>query len=127
MREDFNKTELWNISSNSRMKKDKHPRIYSTFGETVDGRKITVVGLIKDFVVDGFLLYTSLNIGYSICSPEDVFNEDIGISIAKKRAETEPISIVSSRGKYDLSNDTIMDILDSKVKYVSENIEKIIK
>ena len=127
MREGFNKIELDNNRRNSRMKKDKHPRIYSTFSETVDSRKITVVGLMKDYVVDGFLLYTSLNIGYSICSHEDVFNEDIGISIAKERAETEPISIVSSRGKYDLSNDTIMDILDNKVKYIIENIEKFIK
>lgn len=123
----FEKTELENIDINIILKESKIKKIYSVFGKTIDDRKILVVACIKKSMIDDYTPCISLNIGYSVCHPDDNFDFNVGWKIAERRANKSPISIVSFRGDYGFTDDDITKVLTDNLHYIKKNIGKFIK
>ena len=67
-----------------------------------------------------------LRIGYAICNPSDVFNENTGVKIAIHRAKTSPFCDVTSHFTGEFNNDTINALLDVKAEYIMKNLERFI-
>ena len=59
-----------------------------------------------------------LNFGFAICAPEDDFNEEIGIKLAKKRFSRAPIRTQDCRF---LKEDMVKAILNQTADYVAEH------
>ena len=82
---------------------------------------ITAVGISEE-TENG----VTLNIGVSICSPEDKYNEDLGLDIAYRRAtESDPILTASS--KKGINCAYIDAILKSEIDYIKLRPQKYIK
>ena len=82
---------------------------------------ITAVG-IREETENG----VTLNIGVSICFPEDKYDEELGIDIAYHRAmESDPILTASS--KKDINCAYIDAILKSEIDYIKLRPQKYIK
>lgn len=67
-----------------------------------------------------------LNISYSICNPNDNYDEKIGISIAKKRLKTRPFAHMSSKFSGEFNKETVEAIMDVKAKYIIDNFDKFV-
>lgn len=100
----------------------------------VDGLRIQRVGLSRDgrrVIEHGTEILGSLgipyartkhfNFGWAICSPEDKFDEEIGIKIAKKRFSVSPISTQSGNL---LTDDMNMSIIQNEIDFISDNFDK---
>lgn len=59
-----------------------------------------------------------LNFGWAICSPNDTFDENIGIEICKKRFSKSPIKTQDCRF---LKEDMVLAILNQTAEYVANN------
>lgn len=114
----FNKRELKRNNPNKQKKKNQINSITIT---AKNGYKVTVVSVLKET----FLTYT-LTIGYSICNPNDVFDEKFGINLAKHRALTNPFSKYFSIKKKDFTEETATAIIAIKANYIANNIEEFI-
>ena len=102
--------------------------------ETVDGIFVQRVGLSRDgkrIIECGsssvgvlgapYAKTKYFNMGWAICSPDDEYNEEIGIKIAKSRFLKSPLSTQS--GTF-LTNDMIDAILDNEIRFIQNNINK---
>ena len=102
--------------------------------ETVDGIYVQRVGLSRDgkrIIESGngsvgvlgspYSKTKYFNMGWAICSPDDEYNEEIGIKIAKSRFLKSPLSTQS--GTF-LTNDMIDAILDNEIRFIQNNINK---
>jgi hypothetical protein len=70
----------------------------------------------------------TLKIGYSICHPEDKFDEDYGVKLALKRIKDGDINGKLITNDFTmLTKDMIQCILDCKLKYFTENIDKYLR
>jgi hypothetical protein len=67
-----------------------------------------------------------LNISYSICNPNDTYDEKIGVSIAKKRLRTRPFAHMSSKFSGEFNKETVEVIMDVKAKYIINNFSKFV-
>lgn len=68
----------------------------------------------------------TLTYAVSICHPDDEFNEDEGIRIAKKRIEEKPLGQLQTTLVTTLCEDQINFILFGELNYVINNIDKFI-
>lgn len=69
-----------------------------------------------------------VSIGYSICNPEDTFDENKGKSIAYHKALNNLSKpILCSPVKGVINKTLVKALLDQEVKFVSENPERVIK
>ena len=102
--------------------------------ETVDGIFVQRVGLSRDgkrIIECGsgsvgvlgapYAKTKYFNMGWAICSPDDEYNEEISIKIAKLRFLKSPLSTQS--GTF-LTNDMINAILDNEIRFIQNNINK---
>ena len=131
-------------------------KFYSMYGTAVDlyGDKhiVTIVGeytqekvetevtkemdIVDDFkptrVVKGKLTYPTkikirtLTYAVSICHPDDEYNEEIGIELAKKRINEKPMGQLTTSLVTTLCEDQIKLILFGELNYVINNIDKFI-
>jgi hypothetical protein len=61
----------------------------------------------------------------SICHPHDIFDENVGIEIAKKRIENgESIGSLETSDVTMLTEDAIMGEILVKLAYITSNIEE---
>lgn len=69
-----------------------------------------------------------LTYAYSICHPEDFdnFNEEIGIKLATRRVETNPLGEMWSHKITTLTKQQIEVILRGELDFIGENIDKFI-
>lgn len=67
-----------------------------------------------------------LSIGYSICSPHDEYDSEIGIRIAKHRAKKSPFCKLNSNFSGEFNKETIDALLKVKTEYIANNIERFI-
>lgn len=102
--------------------------------ETVDGIFVQRVGLSRDgkrIIECGsssvgvlgapYAKTKYFNMGWAICSPDDEYNEEIGIKIAKSRFLKSPLSTQS--GTF-LTNDMIDAILENEIRFIQNNLNK---
>ena len=130
-------------------------KFYSIYGKAVDGdgnaHYVTVVGKFTQHyfkqkmaqtvpvevkpghIIDGELsfnkktLHRKLTVGIAICSPEDKFDEETGIKVAKSRIEKgRDAGSVETNDVTMLTEDLIMSELVGKLAYVCANIEDFI-
>ena len=70
-------------------------------------------------------LKRTLTVGYSICHPNDKFDEDKGIAYAKKRINCdEGLGTLTTSNATMLTKDLIEAILLCKLNYITHNIDK---
>lgn len=69
----------------------------------------------------------TLRYAYSICNPEDEFNEQEGIRIATKRIKNNPLGELKTKYVTSLCKDQIEIILFGELKYIMDNIDKFIE
>lgn len=99
-----------------------------------NGYKITLVGLVETFV-DPWSEYFEnekrkskrLCIGYSIHNPNDKYDLDLGMRIARHRAETAPFFHAVSSFTGEFNKETVYALLHVKGDYISANINNFIK
>ena len=116
---------------------DGKKRVITVVGKVVQGKKPVYyeedvkVTADNGKEVDGKISYKvprfwrKLTIGYSICAPEDGFDAEKRISIAKSRIEDgEDIGSVETRDMQMLTHDQVMGTLLMKMAFIKENIEK---
>ena len=64
--------------------------------------------------------------GYAICHPDDEFNEEIGINLAKRRIETDPIGTIESYNVTMLNDDQNEMMVLIELAHIIKNIDKYI-
>ena len=70
-------------------------------------------------------LKRTLIVGYSICHPNDKFDEDKGIAYAKKRINNdEGLGTLTTSNATMLTKDLIEAILLCKLNYITHNLDK---
>ncbi len=70
-------------------------------------------------------LKRTLKLSFSICNPEDTFNEEVGKAVAKRRIKHgDIIGSVTSNNITMLNDDQCNWILFGELKYVTQNIDK---
>ena len=119
---------------------DKNGNIYKIFvyGEVVEDNALEGVEVrrvsyqhgskkvVSDSTEDSIILplgdncspVKKLNFGFAICAPEDEFNEEKGIEIARKRFSKSPITTQDCRF---LKKDMVEAILNQTAEYVAEH------
>lgn len=105
-------------------------RVYTKIYDIIDGYKLTMYAKVNNtfFLNDNFETRKGrkLNIGYSIYNPSDVYDEKIGISLAKRRSRTSPFCHMESKFSGEFNKETIEAIMDVKSVYIKNNIDKFI-
>ena len=109
-----------------------YPRIYVHEHKCADGRTLQLVGVVDTFHEYSFAALKSvkkkyLSIGYAICHPSDDNNGDIGANIALARAYDKPLAYLETPFTGEFRKDFVIAILQSKAKFVEENIERFIE
>lgn len=104
-----------------------------------NGYKITLVAVVRNETVwkDSFDengYYSpyarrgkDLTIGYAIYNPNDEYDPEMGVSIAKHRAKTSPFCHLVSDFSGEFNKETIDALLAVKGDYIAKNIEHFIK
>lgn len=70
-------------------------------------------------------LKRTLKLSFSICNPEDTFNEEVGKTVAKRRIKHgDIIGSVTSNNITMLNDDQCNWILFGELKYITQNIDK---
>lgn len=118
----YNKNELETIR-----KTEKNMREYVKIYDVVDGFKITLFAKVDNFNDEWLGKYRTLRIGYAIYSPEDIYDERIGIRIAKKRLRTSPFCRMNSDFSGEFNAATVKAIMDVKADYIKNNFDKFIQ
>lgn len=84
-------------------------------------------------VLQGILTYPTtiktrtLTYAVSICHPDDQFNKEVGIELAKRRIKKNPLGQLSTNLVTTLCEDQIKLILFGELNYVIDNIDKYIE
>lgn len=69
----------------------------------------------------------TLRYAFSICNPEDEFNEQEGIKIAERRTKTNPLGELKTTFITSLCKDQVEHILRGELNYIIDNIDKFIE
>lgn len=131
------------------------PKFYHIYGKAVDSNDnchyVTIVGMLEQSrarnivqekmrveakptkFVEGVLTYPyktlhrKLTLSLSICHPNDEFNEDYGVQLAKKRIQRgETLGSLETSNVTMLTEDAIMGELMVKLNHVCQNIDEYI-
>ena len=85
---------------------------------------------VRDFQESKFVqvgtVQKGLHLGISICNPDDVFNEKIGVLKATGRARSNPASLYSSE-KGQINTKLVKAFLEQEAEYLKKNPDKYIK
>ena len=68
----------------------------------------------------------TLTYAFSICHPDDIFDEELGVEIAKRRIKEQPWGQLKTEMITTLCEDQINFILFGELKYIMDNIDKFI-
>ena len=85
--------------------------------EVIDGERVMVVRDVK------FKLKT-LTFGYSICNPNDVFDEEEGIRVAKRRIKNNVCGCLNTTDHTMLTDDACEFYIVHKLMYIQANIDR---
>ena len=130
-------------------------KIYSMYGTAIDKNGVehvvTIVGeyttrkdvnwntvnvdvpVNENKTVEGVLsiprkqVIRTLKYAYSICNPEDKFDEEECIRLTTKRIKNNPLGELETKYVTSLCKDQIEIILFGELKYIMENIDKFIQ
>jgi len=94
-------------------------------------QEVVPVEVKEGSFVDGVLSYPSnkllkrkLTLGMSICHPHDIFDEQIGIDIAKSRIKKgQTLGSLETSDVTMLTDDAVMAEIYTKLTHITENIE----
>lgn len=91
-------------------------------GLSRDGRRVLAQGpeLLSTLSVP-YARTKSFNFGWAICSPEDDYDEEVGIALAKKRFSMYPLTTQSGNL---LTDDMNIAILQNELDYILNNFYK---
>lgn len=121
----FSKKELEPVR-----KEEEEARVYTKVYDVVDGYKITLYSKVynhKDWFNDISFRYRELRIGYSIYNPDDEYNEQIGVKIARKRSRLSPFCRLTSDFNGEFNKETVEAIMDVKATYIKNHFDKFIQ
>lgn len=125
--EGFNGWKAYNKKELELVRKEvEEPRTYHKVYDVVDGFKITMytkVDNVPNWIGGG----RTLRMGYSIYSPEDVYDEAKGVKIARKRSKVCPFCRMESDFKGEFNADTVFALMDVKADYIKNNFDRFIK
>ena len=68
-----------------------------------------------------------LAIAYAVCHPDDEFNPETGLDIAKKRCVERPMALYYTPNTSEFREDMVKAVLEVKKRYIIENSEKFTK
>lgn len=121
----FSKKELESVR-----KEEEEPRVYTKVYDVVDGYKITLFAKVynhKEWSNIICIRYRELRIGYSIYNPDDEYNEQIGVKIARKRSRLSPFCRLTSDFNGEFNKETVEAIMDVKATYIKNHFDKFIQ
>ncbi len=132
------KTKYFDIHAEA-IDKDGHKHVVTLVGELEQGYVSSEVVLDTPIIlgrknINGSLTFQhkvfnrTLTIGMSICHPDDTFDEEYGIKLAKKRIqEGKDIGSVNTNDVTMLTKDLVYMELLGKLRYITQNIDKYIR
>ncbi len=106
--------------------------LFEQFKEDVDVIKSVPVEVKNDSWTDGILIFNkkqkvrTFTTAYSICHPDDEFNDVVGIELAESRLKTRPIGQLSSVDVTMLTPDMCNMVLFNELTHIINNIDKYI-
>ena len=121
------------VDSEGRLHRITIAGLYTQETEFEPRQKIVQVPIDENKSVDGCLLFSrkqvkrKLRYGYAICHEDDVFNEEIGVKLALKRAKTSPMGELETKYVTTLCQDQIKHILQGELKHLIDNVDKYMK
>ena len=104
--------------------------MFESTKETLVKNEDVIVDVSPTKNVEGKLTYEvkkpirKLTYAYSICHPEDKFNEQTGIDIAKTRIHSNPMGQLITPYVTCLCKDQIELILFGELKFILDNIDR---
>lgn len=69
----------------------------------------------------------TLTYAYSICHSDDIFDEEVGVNIAKRRIKSNPLGELKTEMVTSLTKDQINGILFWELNYIIKNIDEFIE
>ena len=63
---------------------------------------------------------------FAICHPDDKYDVNQGLSIARKRVDTNPMGELETMYITTLCDDQVMHILNGELQYIINNIDKFV-
>lgn len=106
--------------------KVEEPRVYTKEYDVVDGYKILMYTKVENYRGPFDSKGRILNMGYSIYSPADEYNQERGIKIARKRSRSCPFCRMGSEFNGEFNADTVVALMDVKANYIKNNFDKFI-
>lgn len=106
-------------------KENEEKRVYTKVYDVVDGYKITMYAKVDKSKLS--LRIRHLNIGYAIYCPEDKYDKELGIRIARRRSRTSPFCYLTSTFSGEFNEATVFALMDVKADYIKNNLDKFIK
>jgi hypothetical protein len=116
----YNRKELEPLKRDTQ---EKHT--YTKVYDVVDGYKITMFTKVYSNLFN--YVGRDLRMGYAIYSPEDEYDESIGVRIAKKRSISSPFCHMYSAFGGEFNEATVYALMDVKADYIKNNLDRFIK
>ena len=91
-----------------------------------DGFTLTLVAIVERWCNTWGETIKELNMGYSICSPHDKFDEKFGFKAARHRAKKHPFCSMASDHSAEFDENTTIAIMDAKFEYIKAHPERFI-
>ena len=91
-----------------------------------DGFTLTLVAIVERYRSCSGEIFKALNMGYSICSPLDKFDEKFGFKAARHRAKKHPFCAMGSEHRAEFDENTTIAIMDAKSEYIKAHPERFI-
>ena len=106
----------------------EEPRVYTKVYDVVDGYKVTMYAKVDNRRTPWpwDTKERVLSIGYSIYSPADAYDENLGIKIARHRSKSSPFCLMFSEFRGEFNASTVNAIMDVKADYIKNNFDKFI-
>lgn len=128
----YDRKDLERIPTQEKPNSRTYPRIYNYEHTCEDGRTIVTTGVVDTYHEFDFKELRNVKrkvlfVGYAICHPSDENDKEIGAEIALNRAYTKPLAYFETPFVGEFREDFVTLILQSKAKFVEENIEKFIE
>lgn len=105
--------------------------VVTVVGELTKERKsifeVTQVSHNQELTTHRRITERKLTFGHSICNPEDEFNEEEGIRVAKRRVRKNPNGSLYSTDTTMLTEDACNMYVIHKLMYIIQHIDKFIE
>lgn len=79
-----------------------------------------------DVIVRHKVREKNLRIGYAICSDEDEYDEELGISIATRRARRNPVGVITTTSYTMLQDDQCNALVENEANFIEKNLSRYI-